>query len=372
MAAPTTAPAEATANFADYRGIWVYVQHRSGEVAPVSWQLLGVAREMAAQIDVPVAAVVLGHDVRTLCEEAIAYGADTVYYVDDPVLANYRTQPYAHAMANLILKYKPEIALYGSTIHGRDVAGAVATIVKTGLAADATQLEVENEGHLLHASRPDFGGKLMSTILCKRHRPQMATCRPGVFPTPDSDPTRTGEVIQELLGLREEDVPTKVLEFIPDPQRVDLSNAEIIVSGGRGLGGPKAFEMLFDLAEALGGVVGASRAAVMAGWIPYAHQVGQTGQTVRPRIYVACGISGAIQHLVGMQESDIIIAINSDPEAPIFKTADYAIVGDMFKIVPALTRRLREHLTQGGGDSRGVTTVLIEGEDEPDEEEKAG
>src|SRR5207249_12150162 len=157
MAAPTTAPAEATANFADYHGIWVYVQHRSGEVAPVSWQLLGVAREMAAQIGAPVGAVVLGRDVRQLCDEAIAHGADTVYYVDDPILANYRTQPYAHAVANLILKYKPEIALYGSTIHGRDVAGAVATIVKTGLAADATQLEVENEGHLLHASRPDFG-----------------------------------------------------------------------------------------------------------------------------------------------------------------------------------------------------------------------
>jgi electron transfer flavoprotein alpha subunit len=236
------------------------------------------------------------------------------------------------------------------------------------LAADATQLSVDDEGHLLNASRPDFGGKLMSTILCKKHRPQMATCRPGVFPTPEPDRTRSGDVIQEPLGLREEDIPTTVLEFIPDPKRVDLSNAEIIVSGGRGLGGPKSFDMLFDLAQALGGVVGASRAAVMAGWIPYAHQVGQTGQTVRPRIYVACGISGAIQHLVGMQESDVIIAINSDPDAPIFKTADYAIVGDMFKIVPALTRELRARLARTNGDTSGVTTEFIEGEDYPDEE----
>jgi electron transfer flavoprotein alpha subunit len=318
------------------------VQHRWGDPAPVSWQLLGIGRELAQQIDVPVAAVVVGHDVRHLCVEAFAHGADVVYCIDDPVLRDYRTQPYARAVAALIEKHKPEIVLYGSTIHGRDVAGAVATLVKTGLAADATQLAVEEEGHLLHASRPDFGGKLMSTILCKRHRPQMATCRPGVFVMPPRDPARTGQVIEEPLGLVEDDVPTKVLEFIPETKHVDLSNAEIIVSGGRGLGGPKAFDMLFELAEALGGVVGASRATVMAGWIPYQHQVGQTGQTVRPRLYIACGISGAIQHLVGMQDSDIIVAINSDPEAPIFKTADYGIVGDIFEVLPALTRRLRE------------------------------
>ena len=372
MAAPATAPADGERDFSDYQGIWVYVQHRSGDVAPVSWQLLGVSRQLAAEIGVPVGAVVLGHDVAHLCDEAIAHGADTVYLVDDPVLADYRTQPYAHAVANFILKYKPEVVLYGSTIHGRDVAGAVATIVKTGLAADATQLAIEEAGHILQASRPDFGGKLMSTILCKKHRPQMATCRPGVFPTPEPDRSRKGNVIQEPLGLTEEDVPTRVLEFIPDAKQVDLTNAEIIISGGRGLGGPQGFDMLRDLAEALGGVVGASRAAVMAGWIPYAHQVGQTGQTVRPRIYVACGISGAIQHLVGMQESDVVIAINSDPDAPIFKSADYAIVGDMFQIIPELTRRLRELTAQGNGHDSSVTTVLFEGEEIPGEEQKAG
>jgi electron transfer flavoprotein alpha subunit len=374
MTAPHAAPAEVTQDFSDHQGIWVYVQHRKGEAAPVAWQLLGVGRQMAEQVGVPISAVVLGHNVKHLCDEAFAYGADSVYYIDDPVLDDYRTQAYSHGVARLIKKHKPEVVLYGSTIHGRDVAGAVATLVKTGLAADATQLSIEDEGHLLHASRPDFGGKLMSTILCKRHRPQMATCRPGVFPTPDRQEGRTGEVITEELGLREEEVLTKVIEFIPETKHVDLSNAEIIVSGGRGLGGPKSFDMMFELAEALGGVVGASRAAVMAGWIPYQHQVGQTGQTVRPRIYVACGISGAIQHLVGMQESDVIIAINSDPEAPIFKSADYAIVGDMFKIIPALTKTLRERLAQSNGRDHKVEVAFIEGEDEPveNEEERAG
>jgi electron transfer flavoprotein alpha subunit len=354
MTAPTEAPAESAIDFSDHKGVWVYVQHRAGEAAPVSWQLLGVGRDMAQQIGAPVSAVVIGSNVRHLADEAIAYGADLVYLVDDPALSSYRTQPYGFAVSELIKKYKPEIVLYGSTIHGRDVAGAVATLVKTGLAADATQLSVDPEqGNLLHASRPDFGGKLMSTILCKRHRPQMATCRPGVFPMPAQDVTRHGEVIEEPLGLSEDDIQTKVLEFIPETRHVDLTNAEVIVSGGRGLGGPKAFDMLFDLADAIGGVVGASRAAVMAGWIPYQHQVGQTGQTVRPRIYIACGISGAIQHLVGMQESDIIIAINTDPDAQMFKTADYAVVGDMFKIIPALTAEFRKiQHASGNGQSR--------------------
>jgi electron transfer flavoprotein alpha subunit len=338
-----TAPeaTERPTDFSDHRGIWVYIQHRRGDVAPVSWQLLGIARQLAQEIEVPVGAVVLGSGVEKLAAEAIAHGADTVYAIDDPVLLDYRTQAYAHGVAGLIKKHKPEVVFYGSTIHGRDVAGAVATLVKTGLAADATQLAMEKEGHLLHASRPDFGGKLMSTILCKRHRPQMATCRPGVFSMPERDPSRKGEVIFEKLGLAEDDVLTKVLEFIPETKHVDLTNAEVIVSGGRGLGGPKAFDVLFDLADAIGAVVGASRAAVMAGWIPYQHQVGQTGQTVRPRVYIACGISGAIQHLVGMQDSDIIIAINQDPDAPICKTADFSIVGDIFQVVPALTRRFR-------------------------------
>jgi len=259
---------EPTQDFSDHKGIWVYVQHRRGEAAPVSWQLIGIARELAEQIKIPVGAVVLGSNVGKLVEEAIAYGADTVYTIDDPVLEDYRTQAYAHGVASLIRKHKPEIVFYGSTIHGRDVAGAVATLVKTGLAADATQLAVEEEGHLLHASRPDFGGKLMSTILCKRHRPQMATCRPGVFPMPTPNTRRKGKIVSEPLGLTEDEVLTRVLEFIPESKHVDLTNAEVIVSGGRGLGGPKAFDVLFDLADAIGGVVGASRAAVMRDGFP--------------------------------------------------------------------------------------------------------
>ncbi|MSQ23268.1 MAG: electron transfer flavoprotein subunit alpha/FixB family protein [Chloroflexi bacterium] len=343
--------ADQVPEFADHRGIWVYVQQRGGVAAPVSWQLLGVARQMAQEIGVPVASIVLGHDVAHLAKQAVEYGADQVYVIDDPVLESYRTQAYAHGIAGLIQRHKPEIVLYGSTVQGRDVAGAVATLVRTGLAADATELSIEQEGHLLHASRPDFGGKLMSTILCKRHRPQMATCRQGVFPVPPRDPKRKGEVIPEALGLREDEVLTQVVEFVPETRHVDLSNAEIIISGGRGLGGPKAFDMLFDLAESLDAVVGASRAAVMAGWIPYQHQVGQTGQTVRPKIYVACGISGAIQHLVGMQDSDVIIAINTDPEAPMLKLADYAIVGDMFQIIPALTQELRAMRQNGHSEN---------------------
>jgi electron transfer flavoprotein alpha subunit len=340
---------DAIPDFSDHRGIWVYVQHRSGVVAPVSWQLLGVARQMAREIDVPVGAALLGHGVDHLAREAIEFGADTVYQIDDPLLADYRTHPYAHGMSELIRRHKPEVVLYGSTVQGRDVAGAVATMVRTGLAADATELSIEANAHLLHASRPDFGGKLMSTILCKRHRPQMATCRSGVFPIPPRDPSHVGEVVREELGLRAEDIATEVIEFVPEARHVDLTNSDIIISGGRGLGGPKAFDLLFELAETIDGVVGASRAAVMAGWIPYQHQVGQTGQTVRPRIYLACGISGAIQHLVGMQESDIIIAINTDPEAPILKVADYAVVGDMFQIIPALSRKLKG-LTQNSGN----------------------
>ncbi len=369
MTAPTANRNETAPDFSDHKGIWVYVQHRGGRAAPVAWQLLGVARDMASQIGVPIAAVVLGSNVDRLADEARSYGAETVYVIDDPVLENYRTMPYAHGVASLIRKYKPEVVLYGSSIHGRDVAGAVATLVGTGLAADATQLAMEEEGHLLHASRPDFGGKLMSTILCKRHRPQMATCRPGVFPMPEPNPDQKAEVIRETLGLTEDDVPTKLVRYQPEERRVDLSNAEIIIAGGRGLGGPKAFDMLFELADAIGGVVGASRAAVMAGWIPYQHQVGQTGQTVRPRIYIACGISGAIQHLVGMQESDVIVAINQDADAPIFKVADYAVVGDAFQIIPALTRKLRAQLATGTGRTTQTETVLIGDVNNPEEAE---
>lgn len=342
-------PTRPTVDLSEYRGIWVFVEQRQGRAAPVSWQLLGQAVRLSGELGdgTPVGAVVLGHNVRHLAAEAIAYGADVVYLIDDPVLALYRTDPYAHGVVKLVREHKPEIFLFGSDNLGRDLAGAVATDLPTGLTADATILAIEPETRILGGSRPDFGGKLMSTILCKRHRPQMATVRPGVFDVPKPDRQRKGRIVEAELGLSEEDVPTKVVGFIPE-EHVDLSSAQIIVSGGRGLGGPKPFELLQDLADVLGGQVGASRAAVMAGWISYDHQVGQTGQTVKPKLYVACGISGQVQHLVGMQDAEVILAINKDPNAPIFKVATYGIVGDLFEVVPALTRVLRERLGKNG------------------------
>jgi len=339
--------AEEGRDFSDHKGVWVYIQQRDGVAAPVGWQLLGQATQMAKALGVETGAVVVGHDVRHLAEQAIQYGADIVYLVDAPVLRQYRTHSYALAVAEVIRRHKPEIVLYGSTNDGRDLAGAVATIVKTGLAADATQLGVEVETRLLQASRPDFGGKLMSTILCKQHRPQMATCRPGVFETPKPDPKRKGHIVEEPFDLREEDIPTRVEAFIPEKSQVDLASAKAIVSGGRGMGGPEGFALLEELAEALGATMGASRVAVNAGWVSYEHQVGQTGQTVRPKLYIACGISGQIQHQVGMQDADIIVAINRDPNAPIFKLATYGLVGDVFEIAPALIRRARELRAKG-------------------------
>src|SRR5919199_2748412 len=342
MSEHAPAAAEETIDFSDYRGVWVYIQQRDGVAGPAGWQLLGQAVGMAKELGTEVGAVVVGRDVRHLADEAIAYGADVVYLVDNPVLAKYRTQPYAEAVADVCERHKPEIVLYGSTNDGRDLAGAVATILKTGLTADGTMLSVDRESRVLHASRPDFGGKLMSTILCKRHRPQMATCRPGVFEALPPDRSRQGRIVEEPFELSEEAITTKVIDFIPEEKHVDLASAKAIVSGGRGLGGPQGFEMLQELADALGAAMGASRVAVNAGWVSYEHQVGQTGQTVRPKLYVAVGISGQIQHQVGMQEADVIVAINRDPTPPFLKMATYEIVGAFLGVAPPLPRRARE------------------------------
>jgi electron transfer flavoprotein alpha subunit len=339
MSEHAPAAAEEAIDFSDYRGVWVFIQQRDGVAGAAGWQLLGQAASMAKELNTEVGAVVVGHNVRHLAEDAIAYGADVVYLVDSPVLAQYRTQAYGEAVAEVCRRRKPEIVLFGSTNDGRDLAGAVATILKTGLTADGTMLSVEPDTRILHASRPDFGGKLMSTILCKRHRPQMATCRPGVFEALPPDRTRQGRIENETFELAEDAITTKVIDFLPEEKHVDLASAKAIVSGGRGLGGPQGFELLQELADALGAAMGASRVAVNAGWVSYEHQVGQTGQTVRPKLYVAVGISGQIQHQVGMQDADVIIAINRDPNAPIFKMATYGIVGDLFEIVPALTRQ---------------------------------
>ena len=329
---------------AEYRGVWVFVEQSDGQAAKVSWELLGKGRELADKLGVELSAVVIGHGVEYLCSVSFSYGAETAYLLDAPIYADYRTQSYLEAMCHLIGRHKPEVVLMGATGMGRDLAGAVATRLGTGLTADCTGLDADDTRNLMQ-TRPAFGGNIMATIMCDRYRPQMSTVRPHVMQMPEQKQGANGRIIREAITLAEDQVLVKVLEIIRDndgTHKVDMSGAEFIVSGGRGMLGPENFPLLEELARELNGVVGASRSAVDAGWMPHERQVGQTGKTVRPKIYIACGISGAIQHLVGMQDSDLIIAINRDQDAPIFEVAHYGIVGDLFQIVPILTRKIRE------------------------------
>ena len=327
----------------EYKGVWVFVEQSEGKAAEVSWELLGVGAELAAARKADLCSICLGENVEHLCQEAFSYGTGKVYLVDDPVFRNYRTEPYYKAICYLIEKYKPEIVLFGATGQGRDLAGAVATSLQTGLTADCTGLSIDDKGFLLQ-TRPAFGGNIMATILTEYTRPQMSTVRPHVMPLPEKDTRRKGEIIREKVPISEEDIAAKVLEIIADTKldSVDVAAADIIVSGGRGMCNTENYSILQELADELGGVVGCSRAAVEAGWMPLERQVGQTGKTVRPKIYFACGISGAIQHLVGMQDSDVIVAINRDRHAPIFEVATYGIVGDLFQVIPAITNYVRE------------------------------
>jgi electron transfer flavoprotein alpha subunit len=331
------------AKLKEYHGVWVFVEQSDGVPAEVSWELLGVGAELAKLRQVELCAVVIGSNIENLCQESFAYGATKAYLIDSPIYLNYRTEPYQQAVCYLINKYKPEIVLVGATGLGRDLAGAVATEVSTGLTADCTGLTIDENG-LLMQTRPAFGGNIMATIKTERTRPQMSTVRPHVMPMPKKDTNCAGQIVREKYDLKEKDMLVKVLEVIDDRKAgdVDIAGAEVIVSGGRGMQNKENFKILQELADELGGVVGGSRATIEAGWLPVERQVGQTGKTVRPKIYFACGISGAIQHLVGMQDSDIIIAINRDPNAPIFEVATYGIVGDVFQIVPQITKRVRE------------------------------
>lgn len=330
---------------ARHQGVWVFVEQVGGKPAPVSWELLGEGARLASDLGVELSGIVLGEGVGDLAREAIAHGADRVYVLDDPVFRDYRTEPYAEGIAELARKYRPEIILMGATTLGRDLAGAVATVLETGLTADCTGLAVDPATRLLKQTRPAFGGNIMATILCKERRPQMATVRPRVMVAPERRPDRQGEIIHEHVDISEDDVATKVLRYIDEPgQAVYLDKAEIIVAGGRGLGEAEGFELLEELAGALGGTLGASRGAVDQKWISAEHQVGQTGITVRPKLYIAVGISGAIQHLVGMQTSDVIVAINTDENAPIFRVATFGIIGDYRRVVPALIEQFRARL----------------------------
>ena len=329
---------------AEYRGVWVFVEQTEGEAAKVSWELLGVGAGLAATLGVELCAVVIGEHVESLCHEAFAYGATKAFLLDAPVFKNYRTEAYVEGCCHLIEAHKPEVILMGATGMGRDLAGAIATRVATGLTADCTGLAIDDKRNLMQ-TRPAFGGNIMATIMCDKFRPQMSTVRPNVMPMPERREGNSGEIIRDPFTVSEDSVLTKVIEIIRDSHGkagVDITGAEFIISGGRGMMGPENFALLQELADELDGVVGASRSAVDAGWMPGDRQVGQTGKTVRPKIYIACGISGAIQHLVGMQDSDLVIAINRDSAAPIFEVATYGIVGDLFQVVPALTAKIRE------------------------------
>jgi len=327
-----------------YHGLWVIAEHLHSQLRRGTYELLGEGRRLADKLGVELVAVLLGDGVEGLAQVLIAHGADKVYLAQDPALAHYRTGPYTDVLAGMIHQHKPEIVLVSATPQGRDLAPRVAARVSAGLTADCTGLDIDLNERLLMQTRPAFGGNLMATIVCRQARPQMSTVRPGVMKALDPDPARTGEVVVVPVKLDERAILAKIVEIVQqsDDGRVNLQDAAIIVSGGRGLGKPEHFALIRDLAAALGGAVGASRAAVDAGWIPAYHQVGQTGRTVQPKLYIACGISGAVQHLAGMGSSECIIAINKDPAAPIFNIATYGIVGDVFEIVPRLVRALRE------------------------------
>jgi electron transfer flavoprotein alpha subunit/NAD-dependent dihydropyrimidine dehydrogenase PreA subunit len=336
--------AQAVDNIAEYSGVWVWIEQFNGQTGGISLEMLGQGRILADQRKVKLTACVLGHNVEHITKEVIAFGADRVFWVDDPSLGVYRTAPYASTLVNLVRQYKPEIFLLGASSRGRDLAGSVASDLYTGLTADCTGLEIDPEKGLLLQTRPAFGGNIMATIMCPNFRPQMSTVRHRVFEMPVADNSRQGQVIAVKAEPSAEKVTANVVDFIMEKEEVNLAEARVIVAGGRGLGGPAGFETLRKLAEVLGGALGSSRSAVDAGWISYAHQVGQTGRTVRPDLYIACGISGAIQHQAGMKTSRIIVAVNKNPDAPIFDIANNGIVGDYAQVVPALTEQFKKKL----------------------------
>lgn len=326
----------------EYKDLWVFVETDDGKAKSVGYELLTPGRTLADKLGQKLVTVVMGKDVDAVAADCIAYGADQVILVEGDEYKNYNTDAETYAMTELIGKYRPAIVFYGATNNGRDLGPRVACKLGTGLTADCTGLDIEEETGLLMSTRPTFGGNLMATIAIPDNRPQMSTVRPGVFKKGVKDPDRKGEIIREELHMDPALAKVRLVERVKEvAQAVNLEEAEIIVSGGRGLKEAKNFQLIQDLADALGATVGASRAAVDAGWIPHAHQVGQTGKTVAPKIYIACGISGAIQHLAGMSGSDTVVAINRDPDAPIFSVADYGIVGDLFEVLPALTEQIR-------------------------------
>lgn len=328
-----------------YKDIWVFAEQRQGKIQPVVIELLGEGKKLANEKGVSVNAILLGENTQEMTKELISYGAEKVYVGESKLLAQFTTDGYTKVIAEAINEFKPEIVLVGATHIGRDLAPRIASRLDTGLTADCTKLEIDEEDGKLKQTRPAFGGNIMATIICPENRPQMSTVRPGVMDKANKDENFKGEVVNLNFDLTKEDIRTQVIEtVISDKEMVSLVDANFIISGGLGLKSEKGFELLQELADHLKGVVGASRAAVDAGWTDHSRQVGQTGVTVKPNIYIACGISGAIQHLAGMKSSDVIVAINKDPQAPIFSIADYGIVGDLYEVVPQIIESLKSNI----------------------------
>jgi len=334
-------------DFSSWKGVWVFCEFRRGELAPVSFELLGIGRELAEKRGVQLSAVLFGSGTGETAARLIGYGADNVYHCDNEVFADFREDIFSKVTASLIKKYKPEIVLAGATAIGRSFIPGVATELDAGLTADCTQLEIrESDGALLQ-TRPAFGGNIMATIVCETSRPQMATVRPKVMKEREFDESRNGEIIQ--VSLQEDQIQSRIRvveSIVSEETNVNIQEADILISGGRGLDSAKGFDLIRQLADVMDANVSASRAVVDAGWIPYPHQVGQTGKTVAPKLYIACGISGAIQHVAGMQSAETIVAINRDKNASIFNVADYGIVGDVFEIVPKLINKIEERRKQ--------------------------
>lgn len=329
-------------NLNDYKNIWVFIETECGKPKNVGYELLNVARPLADQKGCPLIAVVIGKDIENVAKDAICYGADSAIIVDGPEYEHYTTDAFTKAMVTLVEKHKPETLMIGATNNGRDMGPRVSCRLKTGLTADCTEIDIDEKTGNIAWTRPTFGGNLMATIMCPDNRPQMGTVRPGVFKKGAYDQSRTGEIVREDIHVAPEEIRTTLVERVNEiTEAVNLEEAEVIVAGGRGVGSAENFKLLEELAEVLDGTLGCSRAVVDAGWMPYAHQVGQSGKTVAPKLYFAIGISGAIQHLTGIAGSDTVIAVNKDPDAPIFGVADYGIVGNLTEIVPALTESFK-------------------------------
>jgi len=338
----TEEDAAAAVDLSAYKGVWVFAEQHKGGIASVALELLGEGRKLADKKNTKLSAVFIGHGIKENAKDLVAHGADIVYVADNPALESFNDDSYAAVLTTLAKQHKPEIILAGATAIGRSFFPKVASELATGLTADCTMLDIDEESGNLHQTRPAFGGNIMATIVTPNHRPQMATVRHKVMKPAPRDDSRTGDII-ELKYTQSGDLRTRVIKTIETlEETVNICEADIIVAGGRGLGSAKNFQLIEELAKALGGAVAATRGAVDEGWIPYPHQVGQTGKTVCPKLYIACGISGAIQHVAGMQSSEVIVAINRDPDAPIFNVATYGIVGDVHEVVPIMIKKIRE------------------------------